>query len=375
MKKDDGKGRSEIELIEEAARADSADERGARARSIISETQILADARYERPQYTAWKDGIGFAPRGNIIMLSAEKKHGKTFVFAQMAALMIGRTESDAFCLNGMYREGGPLRVAYFDTEQDRYDANLTQKRILYMGRYGLGEESPLYFFNVREKSSAERLEAVEVVAEYVRADVVFIDGVRDLIDDFNDIEQSNGLVNRLLGLSSRLMCAIWCILHVNPGSDKMRGHLGTELGNKATDIFNVKKTRAAEMGQPATYTVTHTDSRHRDIDDWRFVIDNEESRLGIPVLTGSQELRETLRADYEDAGWLKEAFRALLEKPIGKKELMEALCSAFGMRTAAACKAIEAAEEKFIVSKYREGRSIKYQYNANFASEPKLPF
>lgn len=364
----------ELAAMEEAAKG--GDREKEEREELRRRHRILSTSQYDRPKYTAYKDGIGFAPKGNIIMLSAEKKHGKTFVFAQMAALMVGAMIPTAGCywLNGLQRMGEPYKIAYFDTEMDRYDSQLTLKRILHMsGTPAEDESTRVHFYNIREMGAEERARFVISESAEVGADVVFIDGVRDLLHDFNDIDESNDLVNRLMKMSSAQQCAVWCILHVNPNTDKMRGHLGTELGNKASDIFHVVKNRDMSGGDP-TYTVTHKDSRHRDIPDWTFIINNEISRLGIPEIVGAQKMREQQRDDLEDEEFLRELFGEVLRgKRLNTRQLLEELRTRRNFGTTKAKNAIDNAVAKFIISAERPGgKTIFYVFCEN--QEQTLP-
>jgi hypothetical protein len=83
-------------------------------------------------------------------------------------------------------------------------------------------------------------------------------------------------------------------VLHLNPrpGNDdesKMRGHLGTELGNKVTDtIASIKH----KDGNGVTFTVKQLDARGKDLDDWKFEVTDQAGALGIPrIIAGGSSL------------------------------------------------------------------------------------
>ena len=115
--------------------------------------------------------------------------------------------------------------------------------------------------------------------------DIVFIDGVRDIIGDFNDNAASSQLVQELMATAEKHHICIWNVLHMNPrpGNDdesKMRGHLGTELGNKVTDtLVSIKK----KQGSQVTFTVKQLDARGKDLEDWQFEVTEQAGALGIP--------------------------------------------------------------------------------------------
>ena len=96
-------------------------------------------------------------------------------------------------------------------------------------------------------------------------------------------------------------MC-IWNVLHMNPrmsndDESKMRGHLGTELGNKVSDTFISIKKKDATTGE-VTFTVKQNDARGKDVDDWTFQVVDDAGGLGIPKILGTaftQQIREDL--------------------------------------------------------------------------------
>ena len=132
---------------------------------------------------------------------------------------------------------------------------------------------------------------------EATSPDFVVIDGVRDIIGDFNNNEQSSELVTDLMALAEDRQICIWLALHMNPrmrndDDSKMRGHLGTELGNKVTDtLVSIKKKQGADV----TFTVQQQDARDKDIEDWTYIITDAAGNLGIPKILGESKLQKTI--------------------------------------------------------------------------------
>jgi len=97
----------------------------------------------------------------------------------------------------------------------------------------------------------------------------VVLDVTSDCVEDFNKVDKSMELIDMMNRSVNEHNVTFLCILHENPRSDKMRGHLGTELGNKSsttmqvafekdssnndTDILKVKfiKCRSTKRHQP----------------------------------------------------------------------------------------------------------------------------
>jgi hypothetical protein len=144
--------------------------------------------------------------------------------------------------------------------------------------------------FNVRGESYSDRLKMLEVAVPRYKPDLVILDGIRDLVADINDGVVAQDVVERLMHLASDNRCAIVCVLHQNKSvEDKnLRGWIGTELKNKAFEIYECAK--SAER----IFTWSQTDTRKYDIPDKvQFSVDEN----GIPYLCTPEQL---LEAQYE---------------------------------------------------------------------------
>ena len=71
---------------------------------------------------------------------------------------------------------------------------------------------------------------------------LVIIDGIRDLMYDINSPSESSDLINLLMRWSSEYNLHIHTVLHLNKGDDNTRGHIGTELNNKAETVLQITK-------------------------------------------------------------------------------------------------------------------------------------
>jgi hypothetical protein len=69
-----------------------------------------------------------------------------------------------------------------------------------------------------------------------------------------------------------------------NDDESKMRGHLGTELGNKVTDTLVCIKHKNDKTGD-VYFTVKQDDARGKDMEDWEFVVTGAAGALGVPQM------------------------------------------------------------------------------------------
>ena len=113
------------------------------------------------------------------------------------------------------------------------------------------------------------RFDFIKHSIEQDHPDLVIIDGIADLIYNYNDVIESQDVVNKLASLASHHNCCIVVVMHQNKGrQDKnMKGHLGTMLFQKCSDVFNVDKCGSV-------FVASHAVSRHRNCEDICFKLD-----------------------------------------------------------------------------------------------------
>jgi hypothetical protein len=338
---------------------------------------------YPEPRYLLQYKGVGFSPLGGIQAISGQKKNGKTFVLAQLMAAILGSgTERVEAKLHGLKTVDSTVEwlgqepsVLYVDTEMEQlntakvlrrvhwlcgWDSSVANDRfrVLWLRQVTAEDEKPAF---------ALRYELIKKAIAWMRPTAVFIDGIRDIIGDFNDNEQSSALVTELMTLATQYNCCIWNVLHANPrptndDEGKMRGHLGTELGNKVSDTF-VSKKQKTEKG--ATFTVKQMDARGKDVEDWSFEVTDDAGGLGIPrILDTVVEVEKKGNAKEYDENWseIAKALREVIQPPraMSYSALRNDLKSKMGIGSTRADRLIRKALEKGLV----EFRFDKYTFN-----------
>ena len=266
---------------------------------------------YPEPHFLFEYNGVGFSPLGGIQAISGQKKNGKTFVLAQLMAAALGSgTDNVEHYLNGLHtREetiewlGHQPKVLYCDTEMEQLNTAKVLRRVHWLCGWDMNAHNDRFFVLwLREVPKAnkhtqndERWRLIKNAIEKTQPDIVFIDGLRDLVNDFNDNTESSEIVGEMMSLASQRNICIWNVLHMNPrpqndDESKMRGHLGTELGNKVSDTFVSIKKKDPITNQ-VTFTVKQQDARGKDVDDWQFQITDDVGGLGIPRILNSASL------------------------------------------------------------------------------------
>ena len=198
-----------------------------------------------RPIYS-----VGDAPiatPGNISVIAAQVKAGKSaFLEAMMAAAVVpGTGIADTLGVVSSNPMGGA--IVHLDTEQAPDDHWMLVDR---MRRRAKLEGVPTHFRSVcltgLPAIECRKLLPVEMdFAAEAHGGIhsVFVDGFGDLVADINDAAECNAFVAELHALAIKHDCPIIGVLHMNPGTEKTRGHLGSQLERKAETNLQLAKT------------------------------------------------------------------------------------------------------------------------------------
>lgn len=244
-------------------------------------------------------------PRRELVAITGRAKSGKTFVMSIiMLMCMIDR-------LMQFEREGPqPLKVLWFDTEQsDQSTLDIIQNRIVAMFHQLMGNDVPfpspcLRTFNVRFCNCEMRRKGFMELVPYIKPDLVILDGIRDLVPDINDGAEAQRIMEEMLALAQANNCCIFAVLHQNKSGESRdpRGWLGTELLNKAFDVFATEKLKI-QNGQETRYVfkLEQLYTRKYDIEQLLyFEVDDD----GLPFETDAPPMPVYLSSDSaEDAG------------------------------------------------------------------------
>lgn len=240
-------------------------------------------------------------PRGELVAISGKAKSGKTFVSSILMTLCF-RNE----CLSIQRIDEPRLRVLWFDTEQSEESTqDILKNRIMPMIQNVSDNDSPglfdslyweeiseaFHIFNVRADFWQDRLPMLEAAMRRVKPDFVILDGIRDLVNDINDGVMAQEVIERLMHLASELSCCMTCILHQNKGAEdkNLRGWIGTELKNKAFEVYECTK------DADRIFTLRQTDTRKYDIvDKFKYTVDDH----GIPQICSVEQMLETQQND-----------------------------------------------------------------------------
>lgn len=248
--------------------------------------RLLVTDEFVAPPVILRVDDSVIGTLGNFSASTGKAKSKKTFnVCAIVAAAMTGGT-----VLN--YSASLPperRRILYVDTEQSRFHCKRVLCRILRLA--GLPTDAPpplLEFLCLRGYATKERLRKIEeAIYDLDDLGLVVIDGIRDLAHDINSPGEATDLITKLMQWTDERRIHIHTVLHLNKGDDNTRGHLGTELNNKAETVLQITK-----------------DDFDRDFEPFAFRINAD----ALPELVEDYQPRQTTAAKSFDYAEVCEA-------------------------------------------------------------------
>lgn len=239
---------------------------------------VTDDTQTEKPLLVQGNTTI--LSRGNIACITGKAKSRKTFLVSAIAAAFL---ENETLTIK---KGTNNATILLIDTEQAKSHVQKLQKRIYRLAGWNTYiPESRLTVLALRSLSSEERLTVTTEAIRSIHPDLIIIDGVRDLVQDFNDIKASANVVRQLMEISDTQNCGILTILHQNKSDNNARGHLGTELTNKSETVLQITC-----IGNKSI--VSSDSSRNNNISQFAFSInENELPELSnIPKTNASKE-------------------------------------------------------------------------------------
>lgn len=229
-------------------------------------------------------NGVPAATSGNHSLIVGKKKARKTLFLVWLLTQYSGDLSTD---------------VLFFDTEQGKHHVYQIRKKVFLL------TEKWIPVFYLRGKSPKERQ---QIIAETVRQwpsrpKVIVIDGIRDLLSNINDPDQSTDLIVWLEGLTVEHGIHVINVLHLNKTDSNARGHIGTELQNKAQVTIEIEKDEKSGCS-----LVKCESSRDEPFDTFAFTHSSDGMKLpeivSMPIkgeVLTNEDQRSRLRFVFED--------------------------------------------------------------------------
>lgn len=247
-----------------------------------------------KPPQAAWKqvsdNDIVLGTLGNFSLIIGKAKSRKSF-FINIAVSTV-LSEDVIFNQFKGVLPSEQSTVLYFDTEQGKYHVQLALKRIC--KQINISEPTNLQVFGLRSLKPSERLKIIEyAIYNTPNLGFVIIDGIKDLINSINDEAEATMIASKLLKWTEEKNIHIIAVLHQNKSDNNARGHIGTELINKAETVLSVTKNE-----QDKDISIVEAQQcRNKEPEPFAFEI-NEN---GLPVIVEDFEVRTETKKNKFD--------------------------------------------------------------------------
>ena len=244
----------------------------------LSDYEIKALDKIPPPEVALRIDDAIIGTLGNILSIIGKAKSRKSFFIGMAVSAAVSSDNVISVLKNELPTH--QRRVLYFDTEQGKYHVQLALKRICKI--VGVATPQNLNVYGLRALTPYERMELIEyAIYNTPELGIVFIDGIKDLITSINDEEQATMIVSKLMKWSEEKNILITIVLHQNKSDTNARGHIGTEINNKAETVLSVSKS----TDNPMVSIVNAEMCRNIEPQSFAFEIDEN----GIPYVSDYQ--------------------------------------------------------------------------------------
>jgi hypothetical protein len=181
-------------------------------------------------------DKVNVLTKRNYSTAIGKMKSGKSFLLVFL--ITSAEVKPKLKTINGKKFN---FNILVFDTEQGSPHVWNAMKRVEAITGWMPATVS------LRAKSYKERIKIIKQCVVKYKPEFIIIDGIRDLMADFNGIEETSRLITYLEKLTATEDNHIINILHLNKTDDNARGHIGTELLNRSETIIRVDAIKTEE--------------------------------------------------------------------------------------------------------------------------------
>jgi len=172
---------------------------------------------------------------GNFVIISGLPKAGKsTFLNAFISSNF---KKEEIFGIELITDQ----KIGYFDTESNQTDFYNNLKRIKYMAKI---KTFPVNFnaYNTRIDSTETNKILIEAYILVHQPKIVFIDGLLDLLNNYNDEKESRELIVWLKKITSEYNILIIGVVHTGKKDNHTLGHFGSMVDRYAQSVLEVIK-------------------------------------------------------------------------------------------------------------------------------------
>ena len=183
--------------------------------------------------------------RSNIVTLSGLAEAGKsTFLTSIMASAYIWNNNVHSISLTPDIEKAN---IGYFDTESSEWDFYANINRVKDQANL---PELPMSFnaFSCREDDPETIKKLIEEYLSGYPASIIIIDGVLDIMMDFNDPIESKKTIQWMKKITKQYNCLLIAVIHLARKESGLLGHFGSMLERYSQSVLEVVKDRDTKI-------------------------------------------------------------------------------------------------------------------------------
>ena len=316
-------------------------------------------------------EGLGVIFPNTINVIQGKKGVHKSRLTETICACFLDRNSSTRHIGFGS-SENDNFKLVYVDTERNQKDQfPFAMQQIRKRAGFNYNENPEDFDFisliNIKREDRFECLKNYVELKQNAHPNkhfIIILDVVTDCIENFNDPRESMKLVDLMNELINEKNVTFICIIHENPGGEKARGHLGTEIINKASQVMQI----SFDGDSKELIIIKFLHSRNTKPLDPLFIAYDEESKGLITadnnLINKSHLSKQKVAPEHQVKAWI-EKYTANMEL-FSKKELVEGLLNHFGCSERNIEERIKDLVDQGYITKYRAGRSTMYKLTKN---------
>jgi hypothetical protein len=287
---------------------------------------------------------VGIIRRNTINIVQGAYGSHKSRLAELIGALMLARNPNAQHFLELQRATLERYCLCYIDTERNtKEELPHALQTIKQLAGYDVGEKPAEFRFTTIKpiRDRKQRFEAIEGFVTHVRANTALhlfcvIDVATDAGGDFNDPKEAMKLLDFIGYLCDEQDATFLLVIHQNPGTEKARGHTGTEAANKASTVLQIGYERDANGNDSDLIRLRYLKLRRSKRPEPVYLQFSEATHgliLADAAAIAANTQRRKNKADVEDVADFLTAL--LADGSMSKNEVWEAVKKEFEASTA----------------------------------------
>ncbi len=199
----------------------------------------------ETPKPIISFEGDGLIYPNSLVVIQGQSGTNKSYFASNLASALLN-PELNPKILGLEVNQKNYHNVGYLDTERSTLDQFPAAMKLLINHAGFPNQEIPENFHlgSIRNINRNKRIDEVQTfIDKYYNQfahNVFILDVITDCVSNFNDLAETNKLLDAINNMLDKRNITFIAVIHENPINNKARGHLGTELINKATTVISL---------------------------------------------------------------------------------------------------------------------------------------